>query len=219
MGLIILAVARVVSPLGLSKEVAPSFTEPAVLKYLKDTSTFGQQWKNCPGATPGVKYFAHRARLYLPSKAYIDTSIPQKITEILKSGTSGHGNLISGPFDAQYRGDVYTTGVDATLRSVILNDSFVLVEGVTVDAAGGGSLWLEPVAQCVDSNLTVDFTIFSDQEIGNLHLIDYGGWVHLPPDMPNFNRVNAPLDPQLWQRIDRRAWKMNRTAAWFLYVT
>src|SRR5437868_3725899 len=68
--LIILAVAGVVTPLGLGDEVTPSFTEPVAFEYLKDTSTFGQGtlsrsgyvfsrlcgwtlWQNCPGTFGG----------------------------------------------------------------------------------------------------------------------------------------------------------------------
>ncbi|KAG0634523.1 hypothetical protein HOY80DRAFT_1098254 [Tuber brumale] len=232
--LIIHAVAGVVTPLGLSEELAPSFTKPAVFEYLNDTSTFGQGtnshsgyvfsclfgyylFKNCPRASAGVHFFANRMGLYLPSDAYIDTDIPRNISEIYRSDTSGRGNLISGPVDVQYRvfsnskdsdarnesyqisknhGNFYTTGVAATLRSVILDDDYVLVEGLIVDAKDGGVgfrnhsappnlryggtwekslLWVEPVSQCIDNNLTVDFTIFADCEIGNLRLTDREG--------------------------------------------
>ncbi|CAZ80243.1 unnamed protein product [Tuber melanosporum] len=279
--LIILAVAGVVTPLGLNEEVTPSFTEPVAFGYLKDTSTFGQgtgsrsgyvfsrlcgwmMWQNCPGTFAGFTYTANRTGMYLngTDDAYLDTKVPQNITEIFKSGTSGRGNLISGPFDVQHRlfinvkdsdvrnnaskrvpmnqGKVHTKGVAATLRSVILDDNFVLVEGLIVDAKSGGVgfrnhsapanlqyggtweeslLWVEPVSQCVDNNFTIDFTINADRNVDDLHLTDHGGWVNLVRDRPDFDRADSQLDVQLWQRAYKGAWVTNMIAASFHNVT
>ncbi|RPA88872.1 hypothetical protein L873DRAFT_1724180 [Choiromyces venosus 120613-1] len=279
--LIILAVAGVVTPLGLDEEITPSFTEPVAFKYLKDTSTFGQGtnsrdgylfsrlcgwtlWQNCPGTFGGYTYTANRTGMYLdgPDGAYMDTNVPQNITEIFKSGTSGRGNLVSGPFDVQFRlftnvkdtdvgnnasknvpinqGKVHSEGMDATLRSVILDDNYVLVEGLVVDAKTGGVgfrnhsapanlqyggtwdeslLWVEPVSQCVDNNFTIDFTVIANQEIGNVRLTDNGGWANLVRDRPDFDRADSQLDVQLWQRAYKGAWMSNVIAASFHNVT
>ncbi|PWW72588.1 hypothetical protein C7212DRAFT_286009 [Tuber magnatum] len=279
--LLILAVAGVVTPLGLNEEVTPSFTEPVAFEYLKDTSTFGQGtlsrsgyifsrlcgwslWRNCPGTFAGFTYTANRTGAYLhgPDGAYIDTNVPQNITEIFKSGTSGRGNLISGPFDVQHRlftnvkdsdfgnnaskkvpmnqGNAHTRGVAATLRSVILDDNFVLVEGLIVDAKNGGVgfrnhsapsnlqyggtweeslLWVEPVSQCVDNNFTIDFTITADFSVDNPRLTDHGGWVNLVRDRPDFGRADSQLDVQLWQRAYKGAWMANVIAASFHNIT
>ncbi|KAG0639774.1 hypothetical protein HOY80DRAFT_1136510 [Tuber brumale] len=279
--LIILAVAGVVTPLGLNEEVTPSFTEPVAFGYLKDTSTFGQGtssrsgyvfsrlcgwllWQNCPGTFAGFTYTANVTGVYLngTDDAYLDTNVPQNITKIFRSGTSGLGNLISGPFDVQHRhfinikdsdvgnnaskrvpmnqGKVHTKGVAATLRSVILDDNFVLVEGLIVDAKSGGVgfrnhsapanlqyggtweeslLWVEPVSQCVDNNFTIDFTAIADRKIDDLRMTDRGGWVNLVRDRPNFDRADSQLDLQLWQRSYKGAWMTNVIAASFHNVT
>ncbi|KAG0637146.1 hypothetical protein HOY80DRAFT_1085610 [Tuber brumale] len=275
--LMILAIAGVVTPLGLSEEIVPSFTKPAVFQYLKDTSTFGQgtqsrsgyvfsrcgfrQFGVCRGVFHSDAYFANTSRPYEPKNASIGTNIPVDVAEIFTSATSGRGNLMSGPLDVQHRvfsnskhpdtakasnhtsrsqDNFYTTGVAATIRSVILDDGFVLVEGLIVDAKNGGVgfrnhsaplnlpyggtweeslLWLEPVSQCLDSNLTIDFTILSDSDIGDKRLTDRGGWVNLAPDHTDSNYADSQLDPQLWQRIYGGAWTTNSIVASFLNVT
>ncbi|KAG0637131.1 hypothetical protein HOY80DRAFT_1085545 [Tuber brumale] len=118
---IILAIAGVVTPLGLNEEVTPSRTEPVPFEYLRDRSDFGQGTESrsgyvfsrmcgwhpidCPGISSGYSYFTNETGEYTrtPVNGSIDTNIPQNISEIFKSGTNGHGNLISGPFDVQHR--------------------------------------------------------------------------------------------------------------------
>ncbi|RPA88871.1 hypothetical protein L873DRAFT_1849572 [Choiromyces venosus 120613-1] len=282
--LIILAVAGVVTPLGLNEEITPSFAEPVAFKYLKYTSTFGQGtnsrdgyvfarlcgwtlWQNCPGTFGGYTSGANETGRYLdgPDGAYMDTNVPQNITEIFKSGTSGRGNLVSGPFDVQFRlftnvkdtdvgnnasknvpinqGKVHSEGMDATLRSVILDDNYVLVEGLVVDAKTGGVgfrnhsapanlqyggtwdeslLWVEPVSSVPngpDNNFTIDFTVIANQEIGNVRLTDNGGWANLVRARPDFDRADSQLDVQLWQRAYKGAWMSNVIAASFHNVT
>ncbi|KAG0637147.1 hypothetical protein HOY80DRAFT_1085620, partial [Tuber brumale] len=276
--LIILAVAGVVTPLGLGEEVAPSFTKPTVFEYLKDISTFGQgtpgrsgylfsrmcgheSYIHCPGSSPGVHLLSNQTELYPPERAYIDKNIPQNITDIFKSGTTGRGNLISGPFDVQYRAfsnsvdsdaenssypiqksqdNVYTIGIYERFRNLVFDDDFVLVEGLIVDTKNGGIgfrnhsapsnlryggtweeslLWLEPVSQCVDNNLTVDFTVSPKLELSNLRVTDRGGWVNLAPDEPNFNPTDSQSDPQLLQRTYNGAWVTNKIAAQFFNLT
>ncbi|KAG0637149.1 hypothetical protein HOY80DRAFT_908249, partial [Tuber brumale] len=276
--LVILAIAGVVTPLGLSEEVAPSYTKSTAFQYLKDISTFGQgtpgrsgyvfsrtcgygTYIDCPGSFSGLHLFPNQTELYPLERAYIDKNIPQNITDIFKSGTTGSGNLISGPFDVQYRAfsnskdtdaknssnripksqdNVYTIGILETFRSVILDDNFLLVEGLILDTKNGGVgfrnhsaprnlryggtweenlLWLEPVSQCVDNNLTIDFTVSSDLLLGDLRSTDRGGWVNLAPDQLNFNQTNSQLDPQLWQRTFNGAWMTNKIAAQFFNLT
>ncbi|KAG0637128.1 hypothetical protein HOY80DRAFT_890179 [Tuber brumale] len=276
---IILAIAGVVTPLGLNEEVTLSPTESVPFEYLRDTSVFGQGTQSrsgyvfsrmcgwhpidCPGISSGYSYFTNETGEYTrtPVNGSIDTNIPQNISEIFKSGTNGHGNLISGPFDVQHRlfrsvkdsdvrkkwndsipinrGKVHTQGVSALLQSIILEDSFLLVEGLIVDAKNGGVgfrnhsappnlryggtweeslLWVEPVSQCVNNNLTIEFTIV-EKEIDNVLLTDRGGWVNLVHDRPKFNRENSQVDIELRQRAYKGAWSTNQIGAWFHNVT
>ncbi|KAG0633515.1 hypothetical protein HOY80DRAFT_1104910 [Tuber brumale] len=277
---IILAIAGVVTPLGLNEEATPSPTKPIPFEYLRDTSGFGQGTQSrsgyvfsrvcgwiavdCPETSSGYTYFTNETGKYTntPSNASLDTNIPHNISEIFKSGTNGHGNIISGPFDVQHRlfrnvkdsdagrkynnsipinwGKAHTQGVSTLLRSLILDDSFLLVEGLIVDSKNGGVgfrnhsappnlryggkweeslLWVEPVSQCVNNNLTIEFTIVGDYEIDNVRLTDRGGWVNLVHDRPNFNHSNSQLDIQLWERAYKGAWSTNVIGAWFHNVT
>ncbi|KAG0637143.1 hypothetical protein HOY80DRAFT_1085575, partial [Tuber brumale] len=274
--LIILAIAGVVTPLGLSEKVVPGFYKPAVFRYLNDTSPLGQGTQSRSGyafsrcgfrelsvsrGMPTGDPVSNTSGLYRPSRTSIGANISREITEIFTSATSGHGNLISGPFDVQYRvfgnsndsdttkasngtsrnqGNFYTTGVTATLQNVILDDGFVLVEGLIVDAKNGGVgfrnhsapvdlpyggtweenlLWLEPVSQCVDNNFTIDFTVISESGKGDKRLTDRGGWVNLAPDLTHHSHTDSQLDPQLWQRTYSGAWETNSIAARFFNIT
>ncbi|KAG0634519.1 hypothetical protein HOY80DRAFT_1098240 [Tuber brumale] len=259
---IFLAIAGVVTPLGLNEEATLSTTEPVPFEYLRDTSDFGQGTQSrsgyvfsrfcdvsvdCPGTFSGYTYFTNETGGYVhkPDNASVDTNIPRNISEIFKSGTNG--NVKDSDVRKKYnntipinRGEAHTEGVSASLGSVILKDSLLLVEGLIVDAKNGGVgfrnhsappnlpyggtweeslLWLEPVSQCVNNNLTVEFTIVGDHEIDNVRLTDRGGWVNLVHDKPNFNRSNSQVDIQLWQRAYKGAWTTNVIGARFHNVT
>ncbi|KAG0634524.1 hypothetical protein HOY80DRAFT_928632 [Tuber brumale] len=277
---IILAIAGVVTPLGLNEEITLIPTGPVPFEHLRDTSDFGRGTQSrsgyvfsrvcgaftmdCPGTFGGYTIFINETGEYIrrPDNGSIDINIPRNISEIFKSGTNEHGNLISGPFDVQHRlfrnvkdsdvrkkynnsvsinrGKAHTEGVSALLRSVILEDSFLLVEGLIVDAKNGGVgfrnhsappglryggtweeslLWVEPVSRCVNNNLTIEFTIVGDQEIDNVRLTDRGGWVNLAHDRPNFNHSNSQVDIQLRKRAYKGAWMTNVIGAWFHNVT
>ncbi|KAG0637157.1 hypothetical protein HOY80DRAFT_1085671 [Tuber brumale] len=198
---------------------------------------------DCRGKPAGYTYLTNPTGKYFqfPNMGSRDTNIPQNISEMFQTGASGHGNLISGPFDVRHRlfrmvkdldagsnasmghspnqGKVHTEGVGATVQSVILDHSFVLVEGLIVDAKSrgvgfrnhspppnlgyGGTweeslLWVEPVSQCDKNNLAVDFTLAENQKIDKVRLNGRGGSVDLVHDEPNFNfnRANSKLDIQ-----------------------
>ncbi|KAG0637144.1 hypothetical protein HOY80DRAFT_1138570 [Tuber brumale] len=262
---IILAISAVVTPLGLREEYlkdTSTFGQGTQSRsgYVFSRCAF-RRIDTCGKVFTGDSFFSNTSGLYQPSDASIDANILQNINEIFTSATSGSGNLISGPFDVQHRvfsnsqdldttnasdgalrkRDIsYTTGVKASFRPVILDDGFVLVEGLIVDAKNGGVgfrnhsaplnllyggtweeslLWVEPVSQCVDNNLTIDFSILSESAISDLRFTDRGGWVNLAPDQPNFNPTDSQLDPQLWQLIYEEAWDTNSIAAGILNAT
>lgn len=121
-----------------------------------------------------------------------------------------------------------TSGVYHFFESLVLNDKIEAIEGLIVDTVHGGVgfrnhtlppnslegttwsedlLWLEPVTECVDMNLTLDYTLSDD--IGSssntidARLTDRGGIANLPHDYPRMDLSHAQSEPVLWNR----AWR------------
>ncbi|KAF8886344.1 hypothetical protein BD779DRAFT_1801035 [Infundibulicybe gibba] len=97
------------------------------------------------------------------------------------------------------------------LQSLVLRDDIFAVEGLIVDlstetpgvgfwnhtlpeSTHGGEwsqdvLWLEPVTTCVNSNLTIDYTMEGGLVVlDRVNLTDRGGFVHLTQDYPTLSR-------------------------------
>jgi hypothetical protein len=143
-------------------------------------------------------------------------------------------------------------GTYRPISLISLDNKIQLVEGLVVDTIHGGIgfrnhtapslaeygmtwsedlLFVEPLMQCVDTNLTVDFKLPENQtEAGtsasstpvNVRLVDHGGFTNLPriPGGPRWNRdSDLQNNPQLWERAYRAAWFHNAFAAAFLNVT
>jgi hypothetical protein len=133
-------------------------------------------------------------------------------------------------------GSTYALGSYRSLTNVLLNDAWDVVEGLIVDTKNGGVgfrnhtipsqplpygaqwsediLFVEPVTECVNLNVSVDFTLATETyssafEISNARLVDQGGFV-------DFDRHGLPLiaignqsDPLLAQRAQTGAWLTN----------
>jgi hypothetical protein len=95
----------------------------------------------------------------LTEDAYISSVIPQNITDIFSSGSTGDRSYVAGAFDIQYRsyimaadnmsstpegspvtdeGRKRTQATLKTYQSFILNDAFDIVEGMIVNSKTGG---------------------------------------------------------------------------------
>ncbi|KAJ3455213.1 hypothetical protein MRS44_013813 [Fusarium solani] len=139
---------------------------------------------------------------------------------------------------------LYTIGSMRTLQSLILNDKIELVQGLVVNTINGGVgfrnhtipeqiefgsswqedlLWIEPVTECVDTNLIIEFdNILSETD--NPHeaqsfLVDNGGFVNLSPDFPSIHENTTENDPQLRASAYRAAAFNNAFAAAFYNLT
>ncbi|KAL1976249.1 hypothetical protein VTN31DRAFT_2531 [Thermomyces dupontii] len=133
------------------------------------------------------------------------------------------------------------------IESNILADDYLAVEGLVVDMKNGGigfrnhsappstpygSTWsedllfIEPESQCVDTNLTLDFSLpksYREKTVGesytNLVLTDRGGFANLNLTYPNYSLTNTQRNPQLWDRAYKGAWLNNVLSMFFLNVT
>jgi hypothetical protein len=127
---------------------------------------------------------------------------------------------------------------------MILDNNVQPIEGLIVDTKVGslgfrnhtipagfqhGATWtedllfIEPETSCVNTNLTLDFTISVDEKdtafISELFLTDHGGFVNLNRTYPEYNRDNPQKNPDLQGRAYKAAWLNNALSMLFLNVT
>ncbi|KAG8211256.1 hypothetical protein GTR04_1404 [Trichophyton interdigitale] len=143
-------------------------------------------------------------------------------------------------------GTRYPVGAFRQISSLVLNDRIEAVEGLVVDTKNGGigfrnhtappvepfgSSWSEdllfivPETQCVNTNLTLDFSIplkrsesFGNQ-VANLVLTDRGGFTNIIQKYPYWDRNDSQRNPDLWNRAYKAAWINNVWSMAFMNVT
>jgi hypothetical protein len=210
---ILLAVAGVVSPLGLSQgPLLQSGYKVTAASYVPDTSPMGQATPSRGRYTYGRICGALEPVICPGNDTGNTTRIAQSIIDTFSSTTHG-------PFKMQYRrfmlgtaGYNYSMVQDAfsLLQSLVLRTDLFGVEGLVVDmsskpgvglwnhtmpaVAKGGVwsedlLWMEPVSSCVNTNLTLNYRLGNVSAIaGDVVITDRGGIVNLTRDYPTFDR-------------------------------
>lgn len=151
-------------------------------------------------------------------------------------------------------GTARSAGRFQQIDSSILQNEYKVVEGLIVDAKDGGLgfrnhtlptglplgaewtediLFIEPQTECVNTNLTIEFTITteipkatnrtvgSSTGIRDLVLTDRGGFSKLNRTYPlwPFDRENSQTNPELRVRAYKAAWLSNVYTALVLNVT
>ncbi|KAK6515973.1 hypothetical protein TWF281_004563 [Arthrobotrys megalospora] len=155
-------------------------------------------------------------------------------------------NLSYGP-EILNNGAGIDVGYFRPIGSLIQNGKYEAIEGLVVDTINGGIgfrnhtappltpygarwsedlLFLEPVTQCVDTNLSVQFDIPGDinlQSKGrfeNVFLVDRGGFANADPTDPGLPLANdSQVNLDLKQRAYRAAWYHNILTMYFMNVT
>jgi hypothetical protein len=121
----------------------------------------------------------------------------------------------------------YPVGVAQQIGIMAMNDKYEVIEGLVVDTKDGGigfrnhsvpplspygSTWAEdllfvqPVTACVDTNLTLEYTVPLEDNIGlqpatEITLVDRGGFVNLDHTVPRWDWTKAQSRPEdLWTR-------------------
>jgi hypothetical protein len=132
------------------------------------------------------------------------------------------------------------------LTTLILDDAIEAVEGLIVDTISGGIgfrnhtipsgiplgvtwtedlLFIEPETQCVNTNLTLDFSLgggnstFIVGEITDLVITDRGGFVSLDHTYPHYDHTKPELNADLAGRAYKAAWLFNVYIASIFNVT
>lgn len=184
-------------------------------------------------------------------KGWIDARVPSNITDVFTSAGDRYGESVAGLFDIQYRnyqnlrrnvtkmkvnnGEEYTQGVPRFLTSHVLEDDYILVEGLVLDMKNGGVgfrnhtapekaphgatwvetlLWVKPETVCVCNNLTIDYTV-EYEGLSAVRLTDRGGFQDVIDARrkysvpPKINRDASQENPELYHRAWRGALSEN----------
>ncbi|GKT57918.1 LOW QUALITY PROTEIN: hypothetical protein ColTof3_05257 [Colletotrichum tofieldiae] len=142
-------------------------------------------------------------------------------------------------------GTEVAVGAYRQLESHIMDPSIKVIEGLIVDAKNGGIglrnhtvptnveqgaswfediLFIEPIASCVNTNLTLDFEItmnntISTVGIDKLRLTDRGGFVAINQTYPTYDHDNAQANPDLRARAYKAAFLNNAWTMMYFNVT
>ena len=269
---ILVAVAGVVTPLGLYDTLTQSGTVVAPFHYTKDSSLFGEATyprskfsftRKCYGAggfllapCPYTDTLVTVSDHNLNFPYGYDTRVPQSILDIYSSGTSGLTTTVSNHFEIQWRqyktigldffnnGSAFTEGTFRPVQSMVLNNAVQPVEGLIVDMKNGGIgfrnhtiptglkngaawtedlLFIEPESICVNTNLTLDFTVALGADtlyaVSKLSLVDRGGFVNLNITEPQYGLGDPQKNPGLHRRAYKAAWISNVLTMFYLNVT
>ncbi|KPI43258.1 uncharacterized protein AB675_6774 [Cyphellophora attinorum] len=264
LGVIIIAVAAIVTPLGLHENIVATKSNVQVpFTDLVDTSPMGVgtpgrsalgfsrscgnfQPLACPGSKTQVDltFDSDNSSVVIDSEIIgtYDMHVPDSLIDLYQSGLSTQPETVSSFFDIQTRqwtevtnskklnGEPYVVDSFRMLESVVLNDAIEAKEGLVVDTKEGriafrhhrtpqnvgvGAEWtedllfLQPYTECVDLNLTLEFTVPPDgrlSEPANLTLIDNGGFSKLVQEYPTMNVTTSQEDPNLHFRAYKAAW-------------
>jgi hypothetical protein len=133
-------------------------------------------------------------------------------------------------------GSAYVVGAYRSLTNILLNDAWDVVEGLVVDSKNGGVgfrnhtvpsqplpygaqwsedlLFVEPVTECVNLNVSLDFSLNSANysnslRLANARLVDHGGFVDFDRKGLPFVSIGNQTDPLLFQRAQAGAWISN----------
>lgn len=141
-------------------------------------------------------------------------------------------------------GSPFLVGNYKQVDNLLLRDGYMVVDGLIVDNKNGGigfrnhtipaphlkygGLWtedllfIEPSTKCVDTNITVDFTIpdYSyNSTMGNVRLTDHGGFSKLNTTYPQYDRSDPQKNPDLYGRAFKAAFLHNAYTMLLLNVT
>lgn len=287
---LLIAVAGVVTPLGLGQEIVELEPTMGTFEYIRDVGpyeygtalrgmhNFTRMCEQGPGmsAGPAVCPWSDNIIIFTQNETTMtwdmpggyDMAVPDDLRAIFSSGTSGGSSrtTVANFFDIEWRqlttrrsenvnnNVTYATGLYRQLGSFVLEGSYKLLEGLVVDARNGGIgfrnhtvptgleqgatwkedlLFIEPVTECVDTNLTVDFGVTtdlsatSDDIVGGLtaggyvgvRLTDRGGFHRINQSFPYYDRSDPQANPDLTARAYKAAYLHNVWTMRFLNVT
>lgn len=134
--LILVAIAAIVTPLGLYEGIVPTASsDSTAFHYIRDTTPMGYgtpprtntTWSRicgsfaiipCPNDNNVATVVQNRTMITTDfEKDWYDTSVPQKVIDVFQSGASELGETVSSSFDIQYRSYVKSVVDDMKKRT------------------------------------------------------------------------------------------------------
>ncbi|KIY01016.1 uncharacterized protein Z520_03682 [Fonsecaea multimorphosa CBS 102226] len=219
---------------------------------------------NCPNSPQTITYINNATGEYWSAK-YYDSHVPQYVIDVFQSGLSTQDRSVSSIFDIQSRsytwsqinnnpgalapdnGSAYPVTAFRQISTMVLEDDYVVIEGLVVDMKNGGigfrnhsappvspfgSTWsedllfVEPESLCVDTNLTLDFALpkytadnIFINTLTDLVLTDRGGFANINKEYPYWDRGDTQKNPDLYLRAYKAAWINNVWSMAFMNVT
>ncbi|KAL6243810.1 hypothetical protein RBB50_009244 [Rhinocladiella similis] len=142
-------------------------------------------------------------------------------------------------------GSFYATGSYRQLGTLVLESTVEAVEGLLVDMVDGrvafrnhtlpsslplGGVWhedllvMQPETQCVNTNLTIDFTLSGlngsvGGSIRDVVLTDRGGFSNIVKQLPKYDKAAPEINADLQGRAYQSAWFFNVLLAVYYNVT
>ena len=142
-GLLILAAAAILTPLGLHDTITEVKQQGSSFVYVHDLSPVGQAtpardayntsrlcgawtWMNCPGQSHGFYYTSNATGEYVNwdnETVYVSSVLPDNLTEVFSSGQAGDRATVASPFDIQFRSYKLMRNPEQK-KSVLLDNEF-----------------------------------------------------------------------------------------------
>ncbi|KXN86515.1 hypothetical protein AN958_09987 [Leucoagaricus sp. SymC.cos] len=215
----LVALAGVLLPLGLKEGpfVPANFREMQAL-YIPDSSSLALSTTPNRGNFVYGRLCGDRDTSCPGNDNPNSTTIAPSIIDIFNSTPHGPFTMQFRKFyDGDPRSNLSVGIVGAAQTFVLRNDTFV-AEGLIVDMSpehpgvgfwnqtipdlpNGGTwsqdvLWLEPVTECVDTNVTLDYTMTEGPttHIRDFNVTDHGGFINLTREPPPLNRDGQNID-------------------------
>ncbi|KAH0560033.1 hypothetical protein GP486_003444 [Trichoglossum hirsutum] len=200
------------------------------------------QLLNCPGQGP---IDAVGVNSQIPDNItamFIDATKDSTLSSIFDIQYRQYRTAIDKRIDS---GNPHLQGSFRSLDSLILDNQIEVVEGLVVDTVNGGIgyrnhtaptglkegatwredlLWVEPVTECVDTNLTLHFSLknlsYPQLALTSVYLRDDGGFANLAATAPHSgNWINTDGVPDLKARAHLAAWLSNYATTTILNIT
>ncbi|CAI4215602.1 unnamed protein product [Parascedosporium putredinis] len=210
---LLLAIAGIVTPLGLREQLNTLASEQGNFVYAQDTSDILQRDEG--DAFNYLQFFDIEWR-----------QLTNTLTEYVNGGNpydSGmYRQLDSFILDNEYK-ILEGLVVDAKIGGIGFRN-----HTVPIDLGRGGTwqedlLFIEPEVACVNTNLTIEFEITRNSsirgDIENLRLIDRGGFVNLNTTYPVLDLERSQENPELLLRAYKGAFLNNAQTMLVLNVT
>ncbi|KAE9566910.1 hypothetical protein CGMCC3_g16935 [Colletotrichum fructicola] len=225
----LIAVTGVITPLGLYEELGTLEPKLASFSYVKDIGTRAMPLL-CSKIDPlAMEIFSSGTKNRTTVSNFFDIEWRQ-LTQTTRPYVDNGTEVSVGAYNQ--------------LESHIMDPTVKIVEGLIVDATNGGIgfrnhtvptdielgaswsedlLFIEPIASCVNLNLTLDFevnyTASSFYNFDKLRLTDRGGFVNLNHTYPYYDREHAQSNPELKARAYKAGVLNNFYSMVYLNVT